>query len=262
MCVCGVQPAGLAGLCRCRPVPGVHYRMDLRDVPFVVGTSTEASHSVGANYQRVLSLMKSHTPLLCGAAAAAQGRARPPTRQQLVQQQQLMQEEELASLQDGLEELASLQDGLEEEFGRLTFEHQALAQELQAQTDDSPTSAQLEKQLIQLEEQLESKASQIHTVRRQLDMAGKASKTGRAHKPDGGRATTAVLSVPASGEVLVTTTVRARRARQQQTPPPSGGGEWEGPVVRSDGGLSPRLEFLKKMKSLQNTLQQDDLSWN
>ena len=141
-------------------------------------------------------------------------------------------------------------------------EHQALAQELQAQTDDSPTSAQLEKQLIQLEEQLESKASQIHTVRRQLDIAGKASKTGRAHKPDGGRATTAVLSVPASGEVLVTTTVRARRARQQQTPPPSGGGEWEGPVVRSDGGLSPRLEFLKKMKSLQNTLQQDDLSWN
>ena len=49
VCVCGVEPAGLAGLCRCRPVPGVHYRMDLRDVPFVVGT---VSGSVWASTYR------------------------------------------------------------------------------------------------------------------------------------------------------------------------------------------------------------------
>ncbi|XP_056297731.1 centrosomal protein of 57 kDa isoform X2 [Pseudoliparis swirei] len=42
-----------------------HYRLSLGDVPFVAGTSVGCSHSVRANVQSVLSLLKRHQPRLC-----------------------------------------------------------------------------------------------------------------------------------------------------------------------------------------------------
>uniref|UniRef100_A0A8B9HTN0 Centrosomal protein 57 n=1 Tax=Astyanax mexicanus TaxID=7994 RepID=A0A8B9HTN0_ASTMX len=42
-----------------------HYRLSLGDVPFVAGTSTGASHSVRANVQHVLHLLKQHNRQLC-----------------------------------------------------------------------------------------------------------------------------------------------------------------------------------------------------
>ncbi|KAJ0063952.1 hypothetical protein NL108_014472, partial [Boleophthalmus pectinirostris] len=42
-----------------------HYKFRLRDVPFVAGTSVSNSHSVRANVQSVLSLLKCHQPHLC-----------------------------------------------------------------------------------------------------------------------------------------------------------------------------------------------------
>ncbi|KTG33104.1 hypothetical protein cypCar_00042360 [Cyprinus carpio] len=45
--------------------PEPHYRLSLGDVPFVTGTSTGSSHSVRANVQHVLHLMKQHHPQLC-----------------------------------------------------------------------------------------------------------------------------------------------------------------------------------------------------
>ncbi|KAF3847721.1 hypothetical protein F7725_020749 [Dissostichus mawsoni] len=44
-----------------------HYRLSLRDVPFVAGTSAGCSHSVRANVQSVLSLLKRHQPQLCNS---------------------------------------------------------------------------------------------------------------------------------------------------------------------------------------------------
>ncbi|NXW96389.1 CEP57 protein, partial [Larus smithsonianus] len=44
-----------------------HYRLCLGDVPFVAGKSTSPSHSVGANVQHVLHLMKQHTKALCNS---------------------------------------------------------------------------------------------------------------------------------------------------------------------------------------------------
>ncbi|CAN9511384.1 unnamed protein product [Ophioblennius macclurei] len=44
-----------------------HYRLSLRDVPFVAGTAVGCSHSVRANVQSVLSLLKQHQPHLCNS---------------------------------------------------------------------------------------------------------------------------------------------------------------------------------------------------
>ncbi|XP_068614726.1 centrosomal protein of 57 kDa-like [Brachionichthys hirsutus] len=48
-----------------------HYRLNLRDVPFVTGTSVSCSHSVRANVQSVLSLLKQHQPHLCNSRILA-----------------------------------------------------------------------------------------------------------------------------------------------------------------------------------------------
>ncbi|NXU88854.1 CEP57 protein, partial [Xiphorhynchus elegans] len=47
------------------PAVQPHYRLCLGDVPFVAGKSTSPSHSVAANVQHVLHLMKQHTKALC-----------------------------------------------------------------------------------------------------------------------------------------------------------------------------------------------------
>ncbi|XP_029026644.1 centrosomal protein of 57 kDa [Betta splendens] len=44
-----------------------HYRLSFRDVPFVAGMSAGCSHSVRANVQSVLSLLKQHQPHLCNS---------------------------------------------------------------------------------------------------------------------------------------------------------------------------------------------------
>ncbi|CAL1570481.1 unnamed protein product [Knipowitschia caucasica] len=44
-----------------------HYKFRLRDIPFVAGTSVGSSHSVRANVQSVLSLLKCHQPQLCNS---------------------------------------------------------------------------------------------------------------------------------------------------------------------------------------------------
>ena len=81
--------------------------------------STAPSHSLAANYQRVLSLMKYHNPVICGAAAAniaaghgrsarkadkrrGRGRRSPPS----------------GATEEEVQGLVSV---LEEEFGRMTL---------------------------------------------------------------------------------------------------------------------------------------------
>ena len=40
--------------------------MQLKDIPFVVGTSTSQSHSVAGNYQQLIAMLKSHNTAVCG----------------------------------------------------------------------------------------------------------------------------------------------------------------------------------------------------
>ncbi|GFQ82912.1 transcriptional repressor protein YY1 [Trichonephila clavata] len=48
-----------------KPVSQSHYHLKLNDVPFILGASSSASHSVVANVQNIIALMKSHNKALC-----------------------------------------------------------------------------------------------------------------------------------------------------------------------------------------------------
>ena len=123
-------------------------------------------------------------------------------------------------------------------------QHQELARQLQEQTDPShpQATAELERQLEHLVEHLETKADQIKIVRKQLQSSKQRPHT-KTHPH-----MTATLPVSRGGEVQVTTTVKAKATT--------------GTPQCEQQHKTPSLEFLKKMKSLQNTLQRDDLSWN
>ena len=161
-----MEPLQLCQLARGKPQPGVHYRLDMRDVPFVAGTSLSPSHSVSANYQRVISLMKSHSPLLCGAAAASSSRKLKKRR--CATDVQSCRAPPAVTIA----ELEVLLSGLEEELGELTFKHQQLA----IKADSQPVKSR--GQLQQLVNDLEEKAMQIDIVRRQIE-AKRSRKVGK-----------------------------------------------------------------------------------
>ena len=126
--------------------------------------------------------------------------------------------------------------------------HQELAGKLEASQRrpfSSDRATKLEGELQKLSEHLEVKAEQIGVVKKQIKC--RSRKTRRECE---GNKSMARLSMQRDGEVEVTTTVRTRG---QTTP---------GARTGSAGPITPSLGFLKKMRSLQSTLQQDDLAWD
>uniref|UniRef100_A0A3Q3XBU5 Centrosomal protein 57kDa-like protein 1 n=1 Tax=Mola mola TaxID=94237 RepID=A0A3Q3XBU5_MOLML len=113
-----------------------------KKVPFVAGTSTSPSHSVHANVQSILHMMKHHQPQLCERVTALHRSA----------------EQSLGSLSDLL---LALQD----ELGQMSFEHQ----ELVSQIDGAQHREQredLQRELERLVAKMEEKGVQITKLRK------------------------------------------------------------------------------------------------
>ncbi|XP_011410098.1 PREDICTED: centrosomal protein of 57 kDa-like [Amphimedon queenslandica] len=272
-------PATADSVAVSKPIPGVHYHLRMKDVPFVVGTSTGPSHSVTANYQKVVSLMKSHNPLLCGAVAANSIPNPPPKRKTSPRGSKKKKKSCSFGSKPSCEELEGLLVALEAEFGRLTFEHSELATSLQQQqrqkketspskspqspSRQDPVIGEIESELSRIVEQLEGKMEQIQIVKkllaserkhRQVDTSNpKSHKKGRSytdshyhHDDDKSRSTSHHCTCS-----CYCTATRGDAASTRDC------------IAAS----SPRafcndnLKMLRKMKRLQTTLQRDDLSW-
>ncbi|XP_054241632.1 centrosomal protein of 57 kDa [Indicator indicator] len=222
-----------------------HYRLCLGDVPFVAGKSTSPSHSVGANVQHVLHLMKQHTKALCNSRVvndnllAKPASAGHPTRKS---RKSSLPKESSSSHEELSEVLLTLQD----EFGQMSFDHQQLSKLVQ----EAPTIAvreDLERELEALVRKMEAKADQISKVQRhrlqleRLKRECKSKKTSAKQIKDN--------RFPVS-EVKVTTTVTTK-------------GKNAGPIKVKPGEKSRKnLQLLRDMQTIQTSLQKDDLSWD
>uniref|UniRef100_A0A8D0EPG4 Centrosomal protein 57 n=1 Tax=Strix occidentalis caurina TaxID=311401 RepID=A0A8D0EPG4_STROC len=204
-----------------------HYRLCLGDVPFVAGKSTSPSHSVGANVQHVLHLMKQHTKALCNSRVVndtplvkpiGTGHPASKSRKSSLPKDSSSSQEELSEV------LLTLQD----EFGQMSFDHQQLSKLVQ----EAPTIAvreDLERELEALVGKMEAKADQISKVRSQ-QCALTAQKANR------------VLGL--------TTTVTTK-------------GKNAGPIKVKPGEKSRKnLQLLRDMQTIQTSLQKDDVSWD
>uniref|UniRef100_A0A8C8E7L9 Centrosomal protein 57 n=1 Tax=Otus sunia TaxID=257818 RepID=A0A8C8E7L9_9STRI len=220
-----------------------HYRLCLGDVPFVAGKSTSPSHSVGANVQHVLHLMKQHTKALCNsrvvndtplAKPISTGHPASKSRKSSLPKDSSSSQEELSEV------LLTLQD----EFGQMSFDHQQLSKLVQ----EAPTIAvreDLERELEALVGKMEAKADQISKVRRhrlqRLKRECKSRKTSAKQVKDS--------RFPVS-EVKVTTTVTTK-------------GKNAGPIKVKPGEKSRKnLQLLRDMQTIQTSLQKDDVSWD
>uniref|UniRef100_A0A8C3TVW2 Centrosomal protein 57 n=1 Tax=Catharus ustulatus TaxID=91951 RepID=A0A8C3TVW2_CATUS len=220
------------------PTVQPHYRLCLGDVPFVAGKSTSPSHSVTANVQHVLHLMKHHTKALCNkhvvndaplAKPSSTGRPASKSRRPSLPMDSSSSQEELSEV------LLTLQD----EFGQMSFDHQQLSKLIQ----EAPTVAvreDLERELEALVGKMEAKADQIGKVQR-LKRECKSRKTSAKQIKDS--------KFPVS-EVKVTTTITTK-------------GKNAGPIKVKPGEKSRKnLQLLRDMQTIQTSLQKDDLSWD
>uniref|UniRef100_A0A8D2QNL7 Centrosomal protein 57 n=1 Tax=Zosterops lateralis melanops TaxID=1220523 RepID=A0A8D2QNL7_ZOSLA len=223
-----------------------HYRLCLGDVPFVAGKSTSPSHSVAANVQHVLHLMKHHNKAFCNrhvvndtpiARARSVSRPASRSRRSYLPIDSSSSQEELTQL------LLTLQD----ELGQMNFDHQQLSKLI----EEAPTAAvkeELEKELELLVTRMEARTDQISKIRKhrlQLERPkrekSKPRKTSAKQVKDS--------KFPAS-EVKVTTTVTTK-------------GKNAGPIKVKPGEKSRKnLQLLRDMQTIQTSLQKDDISWD
>ncbi|XP_045196505.2 centrosomal protein of 57 kDa-like isoform X2 [Mercenaria mercenaria] len=231
-----------------KPDPSKHYRLNLADIPFVAGKNTGPSHAVGANVQRVFSLMKNHNMALCSHASYPVSTC-----------QQTSPTSSGTSTPSTETDLAEILLQLQDEFHQMSFEHQEFSKEI-SETSDPRVREDLERELDALVSRMEAKSLQISKIRKhQEKVASKKKKKSR--KIDSDEISTprpksahagCIRASPSpryNGEVEVTTTIK-----------PRGGGS--GVVqIRPTSAREISLNVLKDMKKLQSTLRKDDLSW-
>ncbi|KAM4045521.1 centrosomal protein of 57 kDa, partial [Anomaloglossus baeobatrachus] len=207
-----------------------HYRLSLGDVPFVAGKSTAPSHSVRANVQHVLHLMKQHHKVFCN--------------ERVVSDQPLEEKEgdvrwtdHLATSSSSYRELSEVLLTLEDEFGQMSFDHQELVKQMN-EAHSQRLKEDLEEELEVLVRRMEAKADQITKVRKHQAMLRKLLKETRHKKKN-------------SCEFSKT----HRSGKDQQT-------SKRDPNRASPGEKSRKsLQLLREMQTLQGSLQRDDVHW-
>lgn len=232
-----------------------HYRLNLAEIPFINGKSTGKSHSLSANFQEVLSLMKSHTPRLCRAPSHSSRSHRHRTdddenhyRGQSVDDDN--NDDAEIETADSLPDsgLSFLLVQLQDEFGHMSFEHKELLSQIQEATDQK-TREDLERELDCLVLRMETKGDQIKRLRQYQDALVK--KKNRRGKPR----TPASRTSSSTRTCASSKSVSDHQSQRKTRPTPS---------VNCLGEPKPHgsLTLLKDLKRIQASLRAEDIAWD
>ncbi|XP_004838119.1 centrosomal protein of 57 kDa isoform X2 [Heterocephalus glaber] len=218
-----------------------HYRLCLRDMPFVAGKSTSPSHAVVANVQHVLHLMKQHSKVLCNDRVVNN----ISLAKQVPSQGSRRKKSATPPSSSGInEELSEVLQTLQDEFGQMSFDHQQLAKLIQ-ESPNTELKDSLECELEALVGKMEAKANQITKVRKYQAQLEK-QKLEKQKKE-----------------------VRANKKTLEEGKSSSRSSGLMGTISRKDfGKLRPgeksrkNLQLLKDMQTIQNLLQSSNVCWN
>ncbi|XP_066442767.1 centrosomal protein of 57 kDa isoform X2 [Eleutherodactylus coqui] len=208
-----------------------HYRLSLGDVPFVAGKSTAPSHSVRANVQHVLHMMKQHHKVFCNDRVLSD--------QPLEDKESSVRWTDTFALSSSsYRELSEVLLTLEDEFGQMSFDHQEFVKQLNEAHSDR-LKEDLEEELETLVRRMEAKADQITKVRKHQAMLAKFLKESRLKK----KTSCESSKSDRSGKAHHTTKRDPNRA--------------------SPGEKSRKsLQLLRDMQTLQGSLRRDDVHWD
>ncbi|KAM4692737.1 centrosomal protein CEP57L1 isoform 3-T4 [Discoglossus pictus] len=207
------------------------------ELPFVAGKSTHSSHSLSANVQTVLHMMKHqsqrvtpqrpvHRERKCfRMSSASRGISRPSS----------------STTNDSLSDiLMALQDELEQ----MSFEHQDLLKQIH-ETKNNEVCEDLERELDCLVKQMETKSDQILKLKKHQENVAKLKKKAQSMKKLASNAKSTVHIEGGRSEVP-TTPQSSQRNLTRSTP-----------IPRS----KTSLELLKNVQKIQMTLKKDDIMW-
>ncbi|XP_074779435.1 centrosomal protein CEP57L1 [Athene noctua] len=150
------------------------------ELPFVAGKSVSSSHSVSANIQSVLHIMKHLNPRISSRSQgeAASGISGRSTLSKSVSS--------CSTSPMATESLSGLLLAMQDELGQMSFEHQELLKQIQ-ETQDSEVREDLEQELNCLSKQMEIKGEQISKLKKhqatvqKLKRKTQKLKQGAAH---------------------------------------------------------------------------------
>ncbi|XP_044060090.1 centrosomal protein of 57 kDa [Siniperca chuatsi] len=197
-----------------------HYRLSLRDVPFVAGTSVGCSHSVRANVQSVLSLLKRHQPHLCNSHVLSNSYETGSRRHS---------DSSSSSSSACGEELSELLQALQEELRLMSLEQDELMRQVEVSVSEQERK-ELQREQERLLLKMERKGEQISKLYKHKTQIKKLRKEATSRRSSG-------------NEVRVSTTVSTR-------------GRSTGAVKVRPGERSKKnLRLLRDMKALQTSLR-------
>ncbi|XP_054474522.1 centrosomal protein CEP57L1 [Anoplopoma fimbria] len=212
-----------------------------KTMPFVAGTSTSPSHSVHANVQSILHMMKHHQPQLCEWVSTLQRTgcgAKKSLQRDFAPSSTTFHEPDRDSSVRADQPLGSLSDlllALQDELGQMSFEHQELVHQIDA-TQHCEQRQDLQRELERLVAKMEEKGAQITKLRKHQQTVHQLTQ-----------------SQPCAEEYT------AKKLRGIKPPVPS-------PVKamnkgKKGGTTHNNLQLLRDTQKFRNSLKQDDLSW-
>ncbi|XP_029923620.1 centrosomal protein of 57 kDa isoform X2 [Myripristis murdjan] len=202
-----------------------HYRLSLGDVPFVAGTSVGESHSVRANVQSVLSLLKQHQPHLCNSRVLSHN----PRSSEAANH--ICSNSSSSSSSTSGDELSELLQALQEELRLMSLEQDELMRQVEASVSEQERK-ELQRDQESLLLKMERKGEQISKLYKHKTQMKKFQREASSNRRRSSR-----------NEVRVTTTVTTR-------------GRSAAAVKLKPGECSRRnLRLLRDMKALQTSLR-------
>nr|XP_038031752.1 centrosomal protein CEP57L1 isoform X2 [Anas platyrhynchos] len=204
-------------------------------LPFVAGKSVSSSHSVSANVQSVLHIMKHRCPRITsqrqdGATSGISG--------------QTALSKPVPSCSASSTVTGSLSDlllAMQDEMSQMSFEHQELLKQIQ-ETQDSKVREDLEQKLSCLVKQMNIKEEQISKLKKHQTSVQKLKRKTQKLKQEAAHVKQKYGNQKEAKEIAVT-------VRQSMS--------------KSHAGQksSSSLQLLKNVQKLQSTLKKDDIMW-
>ncbi|XP_038253489.1 centrosomal protein CEP57L1 isoform X1 [Dermochelys coriacea] len=203
-------------------------------LPFVAGKSASSSHSVSANVQSVLHMMKHRSPcVLSRCPEAAEHRI---SRRTIA-----CKSVSSCSTSSVTENLSDLLLAIQDELGQMSFEHQELSKQIQ-ETQNCEVREDLERELDCLVKQMEIKGEQISKLKKHQASVHKLKQKAQKLKRQSAHVLPKSDDLKETREIPVTSSGRASKSC---------------PVQKSKSSL----QLLKNVQKLQSTLKKDDIMW-
>ncbi|XP_071997930.1 centrosomal protein CEP57L1 isoform X2 [Engystomops pustulosus] len=218
------------------------------DLPFVAGKSTSTSHSLSANVQSVLHMMK-HRSL---SPAVTQQRSRSAGRKPCPRIVGASRTPVSYTAQSSGDSLTDLLLDLQGELEQMSFDHQELLKQIN-DTQDNDLREDLEREMDFLVKQMETKSDQILKLKRHQANVIRLKKAARSMKKLSSNARRAVAGEACKADLPAT-------PRRKEIPATTKKKE-ETPSKSTTPNSIAALQLLKNVQKIQMTLKKDDIMW-